>query len=234
MPGEHRDREPPEQFIVKSMPEILADLALYEQRKKMGPEYQVAGRVESVHLQALLNLSHEVALTEQDGKLILTPLMLFGSGVEEPDAPYSGYFDRQTQSRLWAHTHNRRTDGILVDTPSFQDFKVAKIVNTQTDMLVIHGRGITRFGKIRRHPVTGAETTSTSELIHDYEQQIGARLQKFDKAPNQPFIGDKYTFEEITQLAKEFTKNSGMLLDEAEWSDNEGIERLLKILNLKK
>lgn len=229
MSERYRESEPTKQFIRKSMAEILVDLASNPNVSGAEVEYEVDGTVSAEQLQNLLDLPYEVAITEKDGKPILTPLTFRGND-ENPE-----YMDRQIQSRLWAHTHNKSDDGILVDTPSLQDILVSTVVKESTSMLVAHTRGITHFGKIKRHPVTGAELSSkqsTSALFTDYQDHIGAALSKRYETSEQPFILDKYTDEECVELAKKFIRTSGMFLAEAEWQDQDAVDKLLKVINL--
>lgn len=228
MPERFKENEPTKKFIVKTMPEIFADLSEKLEMNNAEVEYEIDGYIEATDLKALLDLEFEVAITEQDGKIILTPLATKTPGAEK-------YIDRMLHSRLSAHTHNRRKDNIIVNGPSLQDAEMATHTDNQTLILVIHGDGITRYKQIARHVFTGESIRSgqLSSMWRDYQISLGVVFDRRYSTPDRPFIDDKYSKDEQARLAREFAEKTGMIISEASWDDKEAIQDMLKIINLK-
>ncbi len=212
------------------MDDILAELAATDFRGRNFAEYQIQRPVQADHVKAALHLPFEIAITELDNELILT------THSSEVRSTGSDYINRQLNSRLSFHTHNDRRDGIIVDTPSFQDIVVATATSNRTKQLVAHATGITYFGHMTKHPVTGEDLSrlqkSVGEIFNEYQRYIGAVLHRNWVTKARPFITEKYSLAERTQLAKDFIKKSGMLIAEAAWEDVENINKFMRIINL--
>ncbi len=216
----------PKEFVKKTIDEITGEL----KRGDLEREYIIDGDLSKYDLQTLLNLPIEVAITEHRGLFILTP---------NPDTPKifqnDAYLERQNNSKLFLHTHYK-TPGLTVNTPSFADILMSLGVSENTLMAIAHTDGITQFGHIKINPLTGepVKSNKAGSVISEYADSIGITFSRRYETAEKPFIRDKYTSDERTQLARDFAQKSGMIIAEANYSDAPNIEHIIKVINSRK
>jgi hypothetical protein len=200
---------------------------LSEAQNKDDVEFILPGDVTTAELQALLDLRIEVAITEAEGSFILT---------SNPDSRRifrnEGYIKRQRCSRLFLHTHHNHSK-ILVDTPSFADILLSPEISQDTLMFIAHSKGLIQFGRIKLNPLTGVEVNDlqVGSVINEYARSIGVNFSGRSPDLKMPFILDKYSPQERIQLAREFVRKSGMLIEEADWGDTFKVQKLMEVIN---
>lgn len=197
-------------------------------------EFVIEGTLTQDSILALINIGYEVGFTEMNGKVIITTL----NGVDKfgkTSHEYDEYIDRSLTSRLNAHTHNKREDGLIFDGISFPDIIVSFDVSESTSLLVFHQKGIIRYQKPKRNPVTQESITNGRDIgqaIKDFSIQIGARFVFFPDYL--PYLTEVTTPYERLKLARNFAIKSGMILKDVKWDDTDEVNDLLSILNLER
>jgi len=191
-------------------------------------EYEVDGPITANQLRTCLDFPIEVALTENRGQLIASPIGDAYTTHFDPLNSYEALSARTLTSRLTAHTHNKADDGVVVDTLSFVDLAWAVRVSNQTSVFVIHENGITQFQK----PTTRLDGTALDEelnfedarnMYYEFQQEKGFTYMSF--------VTGEIGVDGQTALAREFAQRLGMVLTGANW-DEPGIEALVRKINL--
>jgi hypothetical protein len=213
--------------------DIGHSLSRYYEHRKAHPyvEYKTDGVITSDQLHASLALPFELTLTEDAGEVVVSPVVR--DGMYDPQRQYSYYETRFLKSKLNMHTHNRRSDGLVIDTLSLQDLRYMHRVDTTTTILLAHEHGISEFRRLIYNldgtPVNEdmqpASTRQASEIVYNYWKEKNFNPFRIEDGSQE--------MDDVTQtaLAREFVQRTGMLVTTAGWEDD-GIELLMTKLNL--
>lgn len=129
---------------------------------------------------------------------------------------------------LYAHTHSNKSRNTFV---SFADILVTDNFESETQQLLITKEGIVVYKRPQFDPIRKMPTDeSPRELLYEWSER--RNIDFFSKNPQQ---GKKSFFDlsdqEKMQLAKDFTKDTEMIVKAASWDYQEDISLILSAIN---
>ncbi|MCX6793542.1 MAG: hypothetical protein NTY06_00355 [Candidatus Gottesmanbacteria bacterium] len=158
--------------------------------------------ISTTELQELTKLPYEIALTEENNKIILT------TGGENNMFSGYAYEERRHKSKLSLHTHHEYSDGGDVSAPSFPDVLDSVYVSKNTPLILVNPSGIMMYHAPIYNPLTNKKFRGdVMELIFHY-----CKGQE--------------------EFRREFAVDTRMIVQEVLWSDTAGIQKMMDIVNL--
>lgn len=203
----------------------LRDTTLHLKGKQFNPEkeyfeFLLKEAVTSDGIKSLLSFPYEIALTEANGRIVLSTGVANGTGLEED------YRHRRDHSRTSFHTHPADGRDVPVITPSFADVYISEFVSDKTTLGLAHANGV----MVYRKPVFDPDTNTSCE---DKEAR-DVMLVYCEKRGVDVFGGQKglkqywdLSDAEKVNLQRKFAEETRMIVDEASWNDQRGLERVL-------
>jgi len=130
---------------------LLRDVTPHLKNKEFNPEkeyfeFLLKGKVTSDGIKSLLSLSYEIALTEANGRLILS------TGTESNAVGGEEHIKRRDNSKTSFHTHPANGREVPVIAPSFTDVWLSDYVSNKTTLGLAHGNGIMVYRKPSFNP----------------------------------------------------------------------------------
>jgi proteasome lid subunit RPN8/RPN11 len=195
-------------------------------------EYRILGRLSPEHIQTLVMLPFEIALTEEDGVVILTT----GNEREAAFGNTNEYAKRRDESRLSMHTHPNN-----LHCPSFTDILLTESAQTDTPLILATQKGIIRYQQPRQQTrsVSLLPWGTDEEDDSDNDRPVMKMILKFLEIKglgigtysNNPSIATLSPNKQ-TDLAREFATQHQMIVVDVPWSDTSGISEMMEIINL--
>jgi hypothetical protein len=182
-------------------------------------EFEISEKITPDEIRELLTLPFEVAITEQNEKVILTTGTAHNAGVGDQ------YIERRDHSRLSFHTHPIRENIPSTNTPSFSDIYITDFADEDTPLIVAAEDGIIVYAK----PEKGLR--EAREVMLEYCDKKGVDIFNFRS------IGRKYedlSVEERLTLQRQFAEDTGVIVEEASWDNPEGIAKIMGYINLQR
>lgn len=218
------------------VPVSLKGIVEFLQDQKFDPErqfyeFEVTPEVNPIRaedVRALVQLPYDVSLGELSGKIIIRTGM--SGRIGKPRE--SGNILDRSSSRLSMHTHPPKALGEPdMFVPSFPDLYLADLGEGNAPLVLAHTNGMMVYRAPVVNPLTGESASDEMrELFLSYTEAKGVDIFNLGRGRN---ISD-IPKEEQVRLLREFIDGSQAVVDEAKWEDTEGIERIMKIVNLKK
>jgi len=182
-------------------------------------EFEISEKITPDEIRELLTLPFEVALTEQNGRVVLT------TGTAHNTGSGDQYLERRDHSKLSFHTHPIRESMPSANTPSFEDVYITDFADESTPLIVAAEGGIIVYTK----PEGGRR--EAREVMLEYCDTKGVDIFNFRP------IGRKYedlTVEERLTLQRQFAEDTGVIVEEATWDNPEGISKIMEYINLQR
>jgi hypothetical protein len=181
-------------------------------------EFGIQGKINPSGIYSLLYLNFEVAITESDGKPVLTTGLAWSMGTE-PE-----YRERSMHSNTSFHTH-RAAGGTEILAPSFGD--VFSILGAyKTTHSVADRNGIMVYQSPIYDPDKRREFRGDSrDLVLDFCNNRGVNIHGRDSIRRN--FRDLGVLEQ-DRFHRDFCEQTGMIVDEAHWQDKRGLERVVK------
>jgi hypothetical protein len=203
----------------------LRDATPHLRGRKFNPEkeyfeFLIKDNVTSDGIKKLLSLKYEIALTEANGRIILSTGVASGTGLEED------YRHRRDNSRTSFHTHPANGRETPVITPSFSDVYLSEFVSDETTLGLAHGDGIMVYRKPAFDPDTNTsrENKKVRDVMLVYCENRGVDV--FGRIEGLKKYWDLSDAEKV-KLQRKFAEETQMIVDEASWEDQRGLERVL-------
>jgi len=212
-----------------SMTDIVASV-----KKSPGEnqEFVVDSLISKEHLLDLLTCSHEVSLTEDNGKVILTVGTSLHAGNSDK------LRERRNLSKLSAHTHPLIESDLQASSLSADDIWAADFRDLGKVLVLIHADGILVYQKPTKHfledKIFDRKTESGFALFLSFLNSKGIAFFNAlaEWRPNEfKWI---YSLSEQMQLDlnRDFIAVTGMVVQEARWGDERAMTEVLKLFNL--
>lgn len=194
-------------------------------------EIVITDEITAQHIYESLSLPFEIGLTESNERIILTPLVDKINKIPESRS----YFNRMKSGRFCFHSHNFRKDGIIANTPSGTDIVVVDFIDKGKPQLLAHGNGIIQFQSAQWNPLTNSPYQGDTRDLRDaWFKAQGYNPYSTDRedVKGMPKVID-LQFSERIRLTRLFCEQTGMIVREALWNEQNEVEEMLKIINLK-
>lgn len=183
-------------------------------------EFMIPGKITPMDIKSVLTLPYEIALTEQNGSLILTTGTRYSFHMEE------GYSYRKNNTKVSLHSHPDLTDEIPAIAPSLNDIYITGFTDRNTTHVLAHPGGIMIYQAPMINPDTGesAESMAVREVMFKYCEN-----RKIDTSGGLPGLKKfrDLSDQEQVDLTRKFIEESGMIVDEATWEGGRGLDRLV-------
>ena len=203
----------------------LRDAIPHLEGKQFNPEkeffeFLIEGSVVPEEIKALTTFPYEVAITEADGKLILS------TGTINSADGGEGFRERRDNSRTSFHTHPANGGEIPVITPSFSDVYLSEFAGDKTTLGLSHPNGIMVYRKPAYDPDTNTscEDKEVRNVVLIYCKNRG-----IDVLGGQEGLKRYWDLSdaEKVKLQRQFVEETKMIVDEASWNDQTSLERVL-------
>lgn len=203
----------------------LRDATPHLRSKEFNPEkeyfeFLVKDDFTSDGIKSLLSLPYEIALTEANGRIVLSTGVASGTGLEED------YRHRRDNSKTSFHTHPANGRETPVITPSFGDVCGSEFVSDKTTLGLAHGNGIMVYRKPAFDPDTNTscDGKEARDVMLAYCENRGVDV--FGGGEGLKQYWDLSGAEKV-RLERQFAEETQMIVDEASWEDQKGLERVL-------
>lgn len=223
----------PENRIVLPMNKVIEflknrdEISKEDYLKKPAEEYEISGEISPDNLRSLVQLNFEIELTEENNKIVLSVGCENGGRLEEGE--------RRDSSKLSFHTHTEKKGETTKNTPSFSDTYISSDASPTTPLVLAHGRGIMVYHKPFLDPVTKEKTNECSrDLMLTYCDSKSIALYKFFRKNKKFRLWKDLSDDEQINFERDFAERTGMILEEAEWENKEGVKKIMDYINLKR
>jgi len=183
-------------------------------------EFPIKNNITQDILQTLLTLPYEVAITGSTETLILL------TGTKNTVGGGDGYVHRRDHSRTSFHTHPFVNNEVPLLCPSFSDIWISEFASKKTTLGLAHPDGVMIYGKPIFDPDThiSCEDDEARDVLLRYCVKRGVDF--FGTYSSLKKICDLTQLEKV-ELQTTFCKETGVIVDEASWTDQEGVERVM-------
>jgi len=182
-------------------------------------EFEISEKITPEEIKELLSLPFEVALTEQNEKIILT------TGTAHNVGNAGQYRERRNHSKLSFHTHPLRENVPPINTPSFADIYITEFVDKNTPLIVAGELGMIVYTK------PGGSFREARDVILEYCEEKGVDVFNYRPSYRQY---DDLSIEERLKLQRQFAEDTGVIIEEATWDDTQGIAKIMEYINLQR
>ena len=183
-------------------------------------EFLLKGSVNPSDIRNLTTLPYEVAITEADGRLVLS------TGTKNNADGGDGYRERRDNSRTSFHTHPANGRETPVITPSFADIYISEFVCDKTTLGLAHANGVMVYRKPFYDP---DKNTSCEDKEARYVMLVYCENRGIDVFGGRQGLKQYWDLSDAEQvkLQRQFAEETQMIVDEASWDDQNGLERVL-------
>ncbi len=181
--------------------------------------------IDPVCIRHLTNLPYEIAITEADGRLILSTGTELETGGEE------GYMKRIQNPRISFHTHPANGIETPKTTPSFADVYTTDYARDKTTFGLADSKGIMAYRKPVYDPDTNTSIINKEarDVMLTYCKNRGVDIFGFGVREGLKKFWDLSDLEK-TRLERQFAEDTQMIVDEASWEDKKGLERVISLI----
>jgi hypothetical protein len=192
-------------------------------------EFEITQKIEPADIQLLLQLPYEVALTERNNIVVLTTGGKTNIGAE------NDFLNRRDNSKLSLHTHKNTSNQQSINTPSFADIHCTEFAKPSTPLLLAYKEGIMLYSKPKpiTDPENGKITDDVKDIMLIYCESHGIDLFGYGLNPSLT-QWDEIPRDKKISIQRQFAQDTGMIIKEALWEDKEGVEEIMKYVNLGK
>lgn len=102
-------------------------------------------------------------------------------------------------------------------------------------MILAHEKGLLVYHKPFLDPITKERTNEDSrDLMLKYCDTKDIKLYEFMRKNKKMQLWKDLSYDEQLRLERDFAEKTGMILEEAEWEDEERVEKIMDYINLKR